>query len=205
MNDTKKASQSVPEKRTDPKSAGLNELKPFFSQSSTSPLLPFSNKQEQNLTTLSNNKSNISDTVSITPVPSITSKQGGKMKTKISSGLEQVRAHRIGTNSKNELSLESSSDGSQLQNTKSLSMFLKSGASDTEKSLNLPNINFSASSNVTASAAGKTSDATLLSNLISSKSSQQLIDDQRNSSNNLGAYEPVKVTSSPMSFAAGIS
>jgi len=69
--------------------------------------------------------------------------------------------------------------------------------------LNLPNINFSAVSNVTSSAAGKNPDAALLSNLISSKSSQQLIDDQRNSSNNLGAYEPVKVTSSPMSFAAG--
>jgi hypothetical protein len=153
-NDTKKASQSTsPEKRIDTKSSGINELKPFMAQSSTSTLLPYTNKQEQNFTSsFSNNKSNISDTVSITPVPSIASKQGGKMKTKISSGLEQDRAQRFVTKSKNELSLESSSDGSELQNTKSLSMFLKSAASDTEKSLKLPNINFTASSNVSSSA-----------------------------------------------------
>ena len=126
------------------------------------------------------------------------------MKTKISSGLEQVRAQRFVTNSKIELSLESSSDGSELQNTKSLSMFLKSGASDTENSLKLPNINFTASSNVSSSAAGKHSDASLFSNPIGTKSSKQPIEDKNNSSNNPGAYQPFKETSSPLSFSTGI-
>merc|ERR1719367_1714950 len=118
-----------------------------------------SKKPENNISSFGNNKN--SDSASNTSIPAIAAKQGGKMKTKISSGLNQVRAQRSGANSNNELTFESSSNENELQNTKSLSMFFNSSKSDTEKSMKLPDINFSSSNNIKSIIEKKTSDTAM--------------------------------------------
>ena len=136
---------------------------------------------------------------SSTVVPAVATKQVGKMKTKLNSGLNQVRAQRSGVNSNNELSIESSLDGSQLQNTKSLSMFFNSSKSDTEKNMKLPNINFSPSSNVKPLIEKKDSDFLMPSVLLGTKSEH--VEAQKNISIKTGAYEAIK--SSPTTFSSG--
>ena len=202
-NISEKASQLLnPDSRIETKAFATNQSKPFLSESSNSTLLTSFNKQEPNNTSVFSNRKNIHDAVSNTPVSAIPAKQGGKMKTKISSGLEQVRAQRSGVNSNYELSVESSSNENQLQNTKSLSMFLKSDGSDKEKNNKLPNINFTIPSSVTE-LEKKNLDASLPINPLRAESSQNQLDEKKNLANKVGMFaSPLSITS-PISLSTG--
>jgi len=202
-NISKNASQLLnPDSRIETKAFATNQSKPFLSESSNSTLLTSFNKQEPNNTSVFSNRKNIHDVVSNTPVSAISAKQGGKMKTKISSGLEQVRAQRSGVNSNYELSVESSSNENQLQNTKSLSMFLKSDGSDKEKNNKLPNINFTIPSNVTP-LEKKNLDVSLPINPLRAESSQNQLDEKKNLANKLGVFQSPLSIPSPISLSTG--
>ena len=202
-NISKNASQLLnPDSRIETKAFATNQSKPFLSESSNSTLLTSFNKQEPNNTSVFSNRKNIHDVVSNTPVSAIPAKQGGKMKTKISSGLEQVRAQRSGVNSNYELSVESSSNENQLQNTKSLSMFLKSDGSDKEKNNKLPNINFTIPSNVTP-LEKKNLDVSLPINPLRAESSQNQLDEKKNLANKLGVFQSPLSIPSPISLSTG--
>ena len=198
-NDSKKSSQIENINVTKPLAA--NKSTPFNALSSDPMRLStFSNKPENNISSFGNNKN--SDSGSNPSIPAIAAKQGGKMKTKISSGLNQVRAQRSGANSNNELSFESSSNENELQNTKSLSMFFNSSKSDTEKSMKLPDINFSSSNNIKSIIEKKTSDTAMPIKPLGTEFSLLPNDDKKNVSYKTGAYEAIKT--SPTSLSSGI-
>merc|ERR1712156_670186 len=184
-NISKNASQLLnPDSRIETKAFATNQSKPFLSEYSNSTLLTSFNKQEPNNTSVFSNRKNIHDVVSNTPVSAIPAKQGGKMKTKISSGLEQVRAQRSGVNSNYELSVESSSNENQLQNNK------------------LPNINFTIPSNVTP-LEKKNLDVSLPINPLRAESSQNQLDEKKNLANKLGVFESPLSIPSPISLSSG--
>ena len=197
-NDSKKSSQI--ENSNVAKSSAANKSTPFIALSSDpTRLSTFSNKPENNISSFGNNKN--SDSGSNTSIPAIATKQGGKMKTKISSGLNQVRAQRSGANSNNELSFESSSNENELQNTKSLSMFFNPSKSDNEKSMKLPDINFSSSNDI-KSIIEKNTDTAMPIKPFGTKFCLPPNDDKKNVSFKTGAYEAIKT--SPTSLSSGI-
>ena len=194
-NDSKKSSQI--ENITVTKSSAANKSTPFIALSSDpTRLSTFSNKPENNISSFGNNKN--SDSASNTSIPAIATKQGGKMKTKISSGLNQVRAQRSGANSNNELTFESSSNENELQNTKSLSMFFNSSKSDNEKSMKLPDINFSPSNDIKSMIEKKTDTAMPIKPL-GTKFCLLPNDDKKNVSLKTGAYEAIKTSATSLS------
>ena len=194
-NDSKKSSQI--ENITVTKSSAANKSTPFIALSSDpTRLSTFSNKPENNISSFGNNKN--SDSASNTSIPAIATKQGGKMKTKISSGLNQVRAQRSGANSNNELTFESSSNENELQNTKSLSMFFNSSKSDNEKSMKLPDINFSPSNDIKSIIEKKTDTAMPIKPL-GTKFCLLPNDDKKNVSLKTGAYEAIKTSATSLS------
>ena len=132
-------------------------------------------------------------------------KQGGKIRAKIATGLEQVRAQRGGTNIKSDENIESSKDDYELNNAKSFSTFINPANNFSDKNFKsataFPGINFppSSSVNLSLSHIDTLSQAPLVS-----KSSRDIISKNQDIlTRKAGAYEIHGTSSSHTSKITG--
>jgi hypothetical protein len=134
-------------------------------------------------------------------------KQGGKIRTKISTGLEQVRAQRGGKNMIGDENLEYSKDEYQLKNTKSLSTFLNPVNNLSDKTFEsikpFPDINFSSSSSVKPSLNVGQLDTLSQAPLVSKSSREIISKNQDILTRKAGAYETYGTSSSHTSTITG--
>ena len=134
---------------------------------------------------------------------SLSTKQGGKIKTKIGSGLAQARAQRGCATVRSEEG--SNPNNEQLQATQSLSTFLNPNHKlPISATMTFPNINFSSSSPLRSDLSKENIDTSFSQKALVSKASQGIIDkNQEILTRKAGAYESLNTTTSQNAKNAG--
>ena len=139
--------------------------------------------------------------------PALPTKQGGKIRTKISTGLEQVRAQRGGTNMIRDENLKSSKDEYQLENAKSLSTFFNPDNNISDKTFKstkpFPDINFSSSNSVKPSINVGQLDTLSQAPLVSKSSREIISKNQDILTRKAGAYGTYGISSIHTSTITG--
>ena len=124
------------------------------------------------------------------------SNQGGKIRTKIGGGLEQVRAQRGSTSMKTNADLKSVEHDYQLKDTKSLSMFMTPENVLINKNTPFPNIDISSIPD-NSIVKSKSLDTSFFQTPLVSKTSREIIEKNQNIlTKKAGAYETHQTSSS---------